>query len=124
MVMTIFRNAIAWLIPALLVSAGANAMASSLVLPSTAQLAGHWQLRQQGQVCKLDLIAQPNAVAGDIGCAQQWLEQTPVTWLPTPDGIWLMNAEGTGITHLNRQKDGEYTATSKSGLTLVLQRTQ
>ncbi|MDP2146842.1 MAG: alkaline proteinase inhibitor, partial [Pseudomonas sp.] len=42
--MTNFRNAIAWLILALLVSAGANAMASSLVLPSTTQLAGHWQL--------------------------------------------------------------------------------
>ncbi|WP_407073405.1 AprI/Inh family metalloprotease inhibitor [Pseudomonas sp. WS 5111] len=122
--MTIFRNAIAWVIPALLVSAGANAMASSLVLPSTAQLAGHWQLHQQEQVCELDLIAQPNSLAGDIECAQQWLGQKPLTWLPTPDGIWLMNAEGTGITHLNRQKEGEYTARSASGLELLLQRTQ
>lgn len=99
-------------------------MASSLVLPSTDQLAGHWQLRQQEQVCELDLIAQPNSLAGDIDCAQQWLGQKPLTWLPTPDGIWLMNAEGTGITHLNRQKEGEYTARSASGLELLLQRTQ
>ncbi|WLH59778.1 MULTISPECIES: AprI/Inh family metalloprotease inhibitor [unclassified Pseudomonas] len=121
--MTNFRNAIAWLILALLVSAGANAMASSLVLPSTAQLAGHWQLRQQEQVCELDLIAEPNSLAGDIECAQQWLGQKPLTWLPTPDGIWLMNTEGTGITHLNRQKEGEYTARSASGVELLLLRT-
>ncbi|WP_314385609.1 AprI/Inh family metalloprotease inhibitor [Pseudomonas brenneri] len=122
--MTIFRNAIAWLIPALLVSAGAHAMASSLVLPSTTQLAGHWQLRQQEQVCELDLIAQPNSLKGDVECAQQWLGEKPQTWLPTPDGILLINAEGTGIAHLSRQKDGEYTVTSKSGLALILQRTQ
>nr|WP_315492664.1 AprI/Inh family metalloprotease inhibitor [uncultured Pseudomonas sp.] len=121
--MTNFRNAIAWLILALLVSTGANAMASSLVLPSTAQLAGHWQLRQQEQVCELDLIAEPNSLAGDIECAQQWLGQKPLTWLPTPDGIWLMNTEGTGITHLNRQKEGEYTARSASGVELLLRRT-
>ncbi|OAE14992.1 alkaline proteinase inhibitor [Pseudomonas brenneri] len=121
--MTNFRNAIAWLILALLVSAGANAMASSLVLPSTTQLAGHWQLRQQEQVCELDLIAEPNSLAGDIECAQQWLGQKPLTWLPTPDGIWLMNTEGTGITHLNRQKEGEYIARSASGVELLLRRT-
>ena len=33
-------------------------MASSLVLPTTAQLAGHWQLHQQDQVCALDLLEQ------------------------------------------------------------------
>lgn len=97
-------------------------MASSLVLPSTAQLAGHWQLRQQEQVCELDLIAEPNSLAGDIECAQQWLGQKPLTWLPTPDGIWLMNTEGAGITHLNRQKEGEYTARSASGVELLLRR--
>ncbi|AIG01201.1 AprI/Inh family metalloprotease inhibitor [Pseudomonas fluorescens] len=121
--MNIYRNAIACCIQALLVLAGAHAMASSLILPSAAQLAGHWQLRQQEQVCELDLIAD-NGLRGDVLCAQQWLGEQPRTWLPTPDGIWLMNAEGTGITHLNRQKEGEYTATSKSGLALILQRTQ
>ncbi len=99
-------------------------MASSLVLPSSAQLAGHWQLRQQEQVCELDLIAQPNGLAGDIDCAQQWLGQKPLTWVPTPDGIWLFNAEGTGIAHLNREKEGEYSVRSASGLELVLQRKQ
>jgi hypothetical protein len=34
-----------------------------------------------------------------------------------------MNAEGTGITHLNRQKDGEYQGRTPSGTILILQRT-
>lgn len=97
-------------------------MASSLLLPSTAQLAGPWQLHLQDQVCALDLLDQPNALAGDIACAEQWLGDKPVSWSPTPDGIWLMNAEGTGITHLNRQKDGQYEARSKTGALVVLQR--
>ena len=97
-------------------------MASSLVLPTTAQLAGHWQLQQKDQVCALDLLDQPNAVAGDVDCAERWLGDKPLSWSPTPDGIWLMNAEGSGITHLNRQKEGEYEARTKTGEVVVLQR--
>ncbi|AZF63882.1 Alkaline proteinase inhibitor precursor [Pseudomonas sp. LBUM920] len=98
-------------------------MASSLVLPTTAQLAGHWQLHQQDQVCALDLLDQPNALAGDVACAAQWLGDKPLTWLPTPDGIWLMNAQGTGIIHLNREKDGEYKGQTPSIPEVILQRT-
>ncbi len=98
-------------------------MASSLVLPTAAQLAGHWQLHQQDQVCALDLLEQANALGGDVACAEQWLGDKPQTWSPTPDGIWLMNAEGTGITHLNRQKEGEYKGRTPSGREVVLQRT-
>ena len=98
-------------------------MASSLVLPTTAQLAGHWQLHQGGQVCALDLLEQANGLGGDVACAAQWLGEKPLTWSPTPDGIWLMNAEGSGITHLNRQNDGKYEARTKSGAEVVLQRT-
>ena len=105
------------------VSAGAHVMASSLVLPTTAQLAGHWQLRQQDQVCALDLLEPANALAGDVACVAQWLGDKPLTWTPTPDGIWLMNAEGSGITHLNRQKEGEYKGRTSTGLDIVLQRT-
>lgn len=97
-------------------------MASSLVLPSAAQLAGHWQLHRQEQVCGLDLIEAANALGGDVDCAEQWLGDKPITWLPTPDGIWLMNAEGTGITHLNRLKEDEYKGRSHLGVELVLQR--
>ncbi|WP_178114523.1 MULTISPECIES: AprI/Inh family metalloprotease inhibitor [unclassified Pseudomonas] len=120
--MNIYRNAVAWFIQAVLVSAGANAMASSLVLPTTAQLAGHWELHQQEQVCALDLIENASALGGDVACAEQWLGDNLRSWSPTPDGIWLMNAEGTGITHLNRQKEGEYQGRSKSGTVLVLKR--
>ena len=98
-------------------------MASSLVLPTSAQLAGHWELKQQGKVCALELLEQANALGGDIACLEQWLGDKPLTWSPTPDGIWLMNAEGGGITHLNRQKEGEYEARTKTGKVVVLQRT-
>ena len=98
-------------------------MASSLVLPSTAQLAGHWQLQQKDQVCALDLLDQPNAVAGDVDCAERWLGDKPLSWSPTPDGIWLFNAEGSGIIHLNREKDGEYKGHTPSIAEVALNRT-
>ncbi|OCW20378.1 AprI/Inh family metalloprotease inhibitor [Pseudomonas sp. S3E12] len=117
-----FYNVIACVLQVMFVSAGAHAMASSLVLPTSAQLAGHWQLHQQDQVCALDLLEQANALGGDVACVAQWLGDKPLTWSPTPDGIWLFNAEGSGITHLNRQKDGEYQARTKSGTVVELKR--
>ncbi|WP_431699720.1 AprI/Inh family metalloprotease inhibitor [Pseudomonas sp. BR20] len=117
-----FYNVIACVLQVMFVSAGAHAMASSLVLPSSAQLAGHWQLHQQDQVCALDLLEQANALGGDVACVAQWLGDKPLTWSPTPDGIWLFNAEGSGITHLNRQKEGEYQAWTKSGTLVELKR--
>ncbi len=97
-------------------------MASSLVLPTSAQLAGQWELKQQDQVCALKLVEQANVLEGDIACAEQWLGDKPLTWSPTPDGIWLFNAEGSGITHLNRQKEGDYQARTKAGEVVRLQR--
>ncbi|WDU65065.1 protease inhibitor Inh/omp19 family protein [Pseudomonas poae] len=120
--MSRFFQLIACVMQVMFVSAGAHVMASSLVLPTTAQLAGHWQLHQQGKVCALDLLEQANALAGDVACAEQWLGDKPLSWSPTPDGIWLMNAEGSGITHLNRQKEGEYKGRTPSGSEVVLQR--
>ncbi|WP_448651355.1 protease inhibitor Inh/omp19 family protein [Pseudomonas fluorescens] len=118
-----FSHLIACASQVVFMSAGAHAMASSQVLPSAAQLAGHWQLQQQDQVCALDLLEQANALAGDVACAEQWLGQKPLSWTPTPDGIWLMNAEGSGIIHLNREKDGEYKGHTASIAEVVLQRT-
>ena len=117
-----FYNVIACVLQVMFVSAGAHAMASSLVLPTSAQLAGHWQLHQQDQVCALDLLEQANALGGDVACVAQWLGDKPLTWSPTPDGIWLFNVEGSGITHLNRQKEGEYQARTKSGTVVELKR--
>ena len=97
-------------------------MASSLVLPTSAQPAGHWQLPQADQVCALDLLEPANALGGDVACVAQWLGDKPLSWSPTPDGIWLMNAEGSGITHLNRQKEGEYQGRTPSGALVVLHR--
>jgi hypothetical protein len=104
------------------VSAGAHAMASSLVLPTTAQLAGHWQLHQKDQACVLDLLEPANALGGDVACAARWLGEKPLTWSPTPDGIWLFNAEGSGITHLNRQENGDYQARTSVGTIVELKR--
>ncbi|WP_339437247.1 MULTISPECIES: protease inhibitor Inh/omp19 family protein [unclassified Pseudomonas] len=118
-----FFKLIACVLQVMFVSAGAHAMASSLVLPTTAQLAGHWQLHQQDRVCALDLLEQANALGGDVACVEQWLGDKPLSWSPTPDGIWLMNAEGSGITHLNRQTEGGYKGRTPSGLEVVLQRT-
>ncbi|MFN3355110.1 MAG: protease inhibitor Inh/omp19 family protein [Pseudomonas sp.] len=117
-----FFNLVACVMQVMFVSAGAHAMASSLVLPSSAQLAGHWQLHQQDHVCALDLLEQANALGGDVACAEQWLGDRPLSWSPTPDGIWLFNAEGSGIAHLNRQKDGGYQARTKSGAVIELKR--
>ncbi|MBT2372885.1 protease inhibitor Inh/omp19 family protein [Pseudomonas fluorescens] len=117
-----YRTAARRVFLGLLMSAGATAMASSLILPSPAQLAGHWELHQQDQVCPLDLIENASALGGDVECASRWLGENPASWSPTPDGIWLMNAEGTGITHLNRNKDGEYEGRTKSGSIVVLRR--
>ncbi|WP_338486875.1 protease inhibitor Inh/omp19 family protein [Pseudomonas trivialis] len=113
---------IACVVQVMFVSAGAHAMASSLVLPTPAQLAGHWELKQQDQVCNLELLEQANALGGDVACVAQWLGDKPLSWSPTPDGIWLMNAEGSGITHLNRQHEGEYEGRTRSGGVVVLQR--
>ncbi len=118
-----FITVITSVLQVMFVSAGAHVMASSLVLPTTAQLAGHWQLHQQDQVCALELLEQANAVGGDIACVAHWLGEKPLTWTPTPDGIWLMNAEGSGITHLNREQAGEYKGRTPTGLEVVLQRT-
>ncbi|AZE55249.1 Alkaline proteinase inhibitor precursor [Pseudomonas synxantha] len=117
-----FSHLIACVSQVLFVSAGAHAMASSLVLPTTAQLAGHWELKQQDKVCALELLEQANSLRGDIACAAQWLGDKPLTWSPTPDGIWLFNAEGSGITHLNRHKEGEYQARTKAGEVVELKR--
>ncbi|MBA6041564.1 protease inhibitor Inh/omp19 family protein [Pseudomonas lactis] len=117
-----FSHLIACVVQVLFVSAGAHAMASSLVLPTSAQLAGQWELKQQDQVCALKLVEQANVLEGDIACAEQWLGDKPQTWSPTPDGIWLFNAEGSGITHLNRQKEGDYQARTKAGEVVTLQR--
>ncbi|MDY4301648.1 AprI/Inh family metalloprotease inhibitor [Pseudomonas salmasensis] len=117
-----FSHLVACVVQVLFVSAGAHAMASSLVLPTAAQLAGQWELKQQDQVCALKLVEQANALEGDIACVEQWLGDKPQTWSPTPDGIWLFNAEGSGITHLNRQKEGDYQARTKAGNVVTLQR--
>lgn len=100
-------------------------MATSLRLPNASELAGHWQMHAQAapeKTCALELIEQRAALAGDLACVAQWLGDSPVSWVPTPDGIWLMNREDYGIAHLNRKQDGYYQGHSESGVEVILQR--
>ncbi|QGF91730.1 AprI/Inh family metalloprotease inhibitor [Pseudomonas sp. CFSAN084952] len=117
-----FSYLIACVVQVGVVSAGARAMASSLVLPTSAQLAGQWELKNRDQVCSLKLVEQANVLEGDIACVEQWLGDKPLTWSSTPDGIWLFNAEGAGIIHMNRQKEGDYQARTKAGKAVRMQR--
>ena len=111
-------------VAALLLTTTESAMASSLMLLSPAQVAGSWTFYVQGaeqDACTVTL-KKDRTFSAQVSCLQAWLGQTPTTWSPTPDGIWLFNAEGSGITHLNRQKEGDYQARTKAGEVVTLQR--
>lgn len=100
-------------------------MARSLILPAPDALVGTWHLYLQGDsqgACELRLSTQAPLLAGDLECAAGWLGARPTTWQPTPDGLWLYGAEGSGIAHLNRQAEGLYEVRLQDGKTLVLER--
>ena len=111
-------------VAALLLTTTESAMASSLMLLSPAQVAGSWTFYVQGaeqDACTVTL-KKDRTFSAQVSCLQAWLGRTPTTWSPTPDGIWLFNADGSGITHLNRQKEGDYQARTKAGEVVTLQR--
>ena len=117
-----FFKMITGVLQVMFVSAGAHAMASSLVLPTSAQLAGQWELKQQDQVCALKLVEQANALEGDIACAEQWLGDKPLTWSPTPDGLLLIGKDGTQSIFLALIEAGRYEGEVEGANTLVMQR--
>lgn len=100
-------------------------MASSLLLPSAAQLAGRWQLHAQpgpAQPCTLHLDAAQGALDGDLSCAQALLGMRPASWLITPDTLALVGADGSTVVHFSRQDEHRYSGTSPEGGTLLLER--
>ncbi|AXO89223.1 peptidase [Pseudomonas parafulva] len=100
-------------------------MASSLLLPSAAQLAGRWQLYPQprpAEGCALRLEAEQGTLDGDLACAQALLGLRPGSWLVTPDTLALVGADGSTVVHFSRQQVDRYTGTVPGGEVLVLER--
>ncbi|MDF0732625.1 AprI/Inh family metalloprotease inhibitor [Pseudomonas entomophila] len=100
-------------------------MASSLLLPNAAQLAGDWRLYPQSQAadgCALRLAASEGAVHGDLVCAERLLGLRPGSWLVTPDTLALVAADGATGVHFSREGGQRYTWTSAEGRQLVLER--
>ncbi|HEK1688311.1 TPA: AprI/Inh family metalloprotease inhibitor [Pseudomonas putida] len=99
-------------------------MASSLLLPNAAQLAGRWALypQQQASACTLRLSANEGALDGDLACAESLLGVRPGSWLVTPDTLALVGGDGSTVVHFSRQGAGRYTWTSPAGSAVVLER--
>jgi len=114
-----------WLLAASMLLTGEHCMARSLILPAPETLVGTWRLYPQDDsnaACELRLSTQAPALDGDLECVANWLGEGPTSWEPTPDGIWLYGAAGSGLVHLNRQEDGLYEARLQNGKTLMLVR--
>ncbi|WP_194787815.1 AprI/Inh family metalloprotease inhibitor [Pseudomonas sp. UFMG81] len=101
------------------------AMASSLLLPNAAQLAGRWQLypeHQQAQACDLRLQASEGKLEGDLACAEGLLGLRPGSWLVTPDTLALVGGDGSSVVHFSREGAQRYAWTTPDGKQLVLER--
>ena len=99
-------------------------MASSLLLPTPAQLAGDWTLypeadRAAGCELYLDVT---QTLRGDLQCVEVLIGKRPSGWLPTPDTLALLDGSGSALVHFNRYKPGMFKWTSASGETLLLER--
>ncbi|PYC22998.1 AprI/Inh family metalloprotease inhibitor [Pseudomonas mosselii] len=100
-------------------------MASSLLLPNAAQLAGRWQLypeQQQAQACDLRLGAAEGEIEGDLECAKELIGLRPGSWLVTPDTLALVGGDGSSVVHFSREGAQRYAWTTPDGKQLVLER--
>ncbi len=100
-------------------------MASSLLLPNAAQLAGRWQLypeQQQAQACDLRLGATEGEIEGDLECAKGLIGLRPGSWLVTPDTLALVGGDGSSVVHFSREGAQRYAWTTPDGKQLVLER--
>ncbi|MDH1658932.1 protease inhibitor Inh/omp19 family protein [Pseudomonas mosselii] len=100
-------------------------MASSLLLPNAAQLAGRWQLypeQQQAQACDLRLGATEGEIEGDLECAKGLIGLRPGSWLVTPDTLALVGGDGSRVVHFSREGAQRYAWTTPDGKQLVLER--
>ena len=101
-----------------------NAMANSLLLLSPAQLAGGWTFYPQEDTtrsCRVELVAD-KTFSPEVKCLEAWLGEAPVSWSPTPDGMFLMGKDGTDLVHMNRIEPGLYEARLGGDKVLVMER--
>lgn len=96
------------------------AMASSLVLPTAQSLAGQWQVADGQQQCRVEfLVSEQQGTNGyelrdREQCLKNLFAAEVVGWRPAPDGIALLQADGSSWVFFSRE--GEvYTG---AGLTL------
>ncbi|MCL6407699.1 protease inhibitor Inh/omp19 family protein [Dickeya dadantii] len=98
------------IIATLLSALSGGCMASSLRLPSAAELSGQWVLSGAEQHCDIRLNTDVLdgttwKLAGDSACLQKLLPEAPVGWRPTPDGLTLTQADGSAVAFFSRNRD-------------------
>jgi len=129
-------KATAWLLATLMIFFGEVAMASSLRLADPSELAGKWQATlnaaqdtaesqalqdKPSNVCIID-FQQKQTLGDGADCLSAWLQETAIGWFTEPDGIAITGKEGSRIVFFSREREGRYTSTLKSGLTITLVR--
>lgn len=89
-------------------------MSASLVLPSASSLAGVWQLSDDHTAVQIELSAISNLAANGYVLRDKshilpgMVESKIAAWRPEPDGIALLDAEGSTILFMAKVSDGIY----------------
>ncbi len=84
-------------------------MASSLRLPSAAELSGQWVLSSGEKQCELQLKTDVLdsttwRLTTDSDCVRHLLPDVPQGWRPTPDGLTLTQHDGSAVAFFSRQQ--------------------
>ncbi|WP_261247708.1 protease inhibitor Inh/omp19 family protein [Serratia ficaria] len=86
-------------------------MASSLVLPTAQSLVGQWQVADRERQCRIEFLASEQSAANGYRlvdrqrCLNKLFAAEVVGWRPAPDGIALLQADGSTLAFFSR--DGE-----------------
>ncbi|CAI1081802.1 MULTISPECIES: AprI/Inh family metalloprotease inhibitor [Serratia] len=86
-------------------------MASSLILPTAQSLAGQWQVADAEQQCQIVFSASEQSetngyqLVDQQGCLKKVLAAEVVGWRPAPDGIALLQADGSTLVFFSRDGD-------------------
>ena len=86
-------------------------MAGSLVLPTAQSLAGQWQVADREQQCRIEFLASEQSETNGYQlvdkqrCLKSLFAAEVVGWRPAPDGIALLQADGSTLVFFSR--DGE-----------------
>lgn len=83
-------------------------MKGSLVLPSAKSLAGQWQIADAEQQCQIEFLASEQCDTNGYQlvdrqhCLQKVFTAEVVGWRPAPDGIALLQADGSTLAFFAR----------------------